>query len=238
MKKNNRFVKSCLVVALLLALAAIAILIAFLFMRKVQNTRIAANLPPTVLVNMPVNGESVPAGETVEVSWSQPQPNTRSRTSNYGLTAYWLKRKCRIPHRGKSLLFTPSAIFRSLKERIYFRPVQWMPTGWLGRACPSLSRETRCPKQWTSPSKKGRPCKTSPMPPAAMGIFKRDQPRAGRWSASRWKQGDHSCARRQQPTRRQWAGRPAACSVTITASYSIPAAAKRNHHAADFRTAH
>ena len=67
MKKNNKFVKSCLVVVLFLALAAIATVIAFLFMRNVQNRRITANLPPTVLVNMPVNGESVPAGETVEV---------------------------------------------------------------------------------------------------------------------------------------------------------------------------
>ena len=65
MKKNTGFVKSCLLVTLLLILAVIAALAAFLFFRNFQNKRITANTPPSVLVNNPLDGDSFFVGETV-----------------------------------------------------------------------------------------------------------------------------------------------------------------------------
>ncbi len=67
MKMKTKFPKSCLLAVFLAALATaiVAAIIVFLFLRNVQRTRIAANLPPTVIVHAPVNGESIQAGDTI-----------------------------------------------------------------------------------------------------------------------------------------------------------------------------
>jgi LysM repeat protein len=67
MRNKSRFYQTCLIAVFFAILATSVAVIAILFLRGVQRTRIAANIPPSVLVHAPTNGESVSAGKPILV---------------------------------------------------------------------------------------------------------------------------------------------------------------------------
>ena len=187
MKKNNRFVKSCLVVALLLALAAIAILIAFLFMRKVQNTRIAANLPPTVLVNMPVNGESVPAGETVKVLVTAAAQYPISRIELW-LDSVLVETQMPDPTQGEVTTFYAFSHLQIAEGTHLFSARAVDANGLVGQSLPIFIQGDPLPETMDVTVEEGQTLQDIANATGSDGdLSKRDQPRAGRWSASRRK---------------------------------------------------